>query len=64
MPDHRYLSILAAAKLLRTDAGKLGVSRGTVYKRIAEGQLKAEKIAGRLVVVRSSLRHVEKPAPK
>ena len=50
--DSRYLSIPHAARIL-------GVSRNTVYKRIAAKLLKAETIAGRLVVLASSL----PPAP-
>lgn len=44
----RYVSVPKAAALLR-------VSRQTIYARLARKELVGEHIAGRLVVVKSSL---------
>lgn len=46
--DDRYLSTLHVARLLKT-------SRHTVMAMLADGRLQGERIAGRLVVLKSSL---------
>ena len=59
LPTDEWIGVVHAAKLL-------GVSRVTVYKKLATGELKGETHAGRIVIKRTELQRylVAPPHPR